>query len=136
MTRNYLPLAQAQNRAIWHDFPSGPLDAYTAALEVSADRNQCRYLEERRERLQKAIRECSEHSADFWNHRLFRGLRRSFCSTDEAVAGCLYEIGYEWRMPARSRDRRRIQDLKEALVVARYFRRFARVIWARRAEAA
>ena len=54
-------------------------------------------------------------------------------SSDEAVSAVLFEIAYQKRRPTYQRDPQRIEDLKEALVFARFFRMHSREIWAREA---
>lgn len=138
MTRDFTQLAQSQNRAIWAKAqpPAGVSAAYIDKLTVAADRQQARFLAERRERLEKAIRECSDEPQKFWWNRYFRGLKRGFASTPEAVTAILYEINWEWNRPSYNRDRARIEMLKtEALVLARFFRRNSRKVWAERRAA-
>lgn len=137
--RNYRPLAIAQNEAQWGKQVPGSLasavpDRVIKAFEESAHRNQIRHLEARRERLETAIAECRDLQPKFLNHPYFKNLRcGGVMSTDEAAFEVLAEIAYQKRLPTRSRDAIRIEELKEALVFARYFRRFSRAVWARRA---
>lgn len=135
MTRDFLPRAQAMNRAIWRDFPSGPLDAYTAALEVSADRQLVRHLEARRGRLEAAIAECSRYPAQYWSHKYFRLLSGScVASTAEAVTELKRNLRMELNRKSHwSFKPERVVNLREAMVFARFFRRFSRTVWARRA---
>lgn len=133
-----MPLAIAQNRRQWDKLAPAPAepDALLVRFEESAHRQQARYLKAQRERLETAIRECSAHPTDFWNHTMLRGLKKSFGSTDEAVTAILYEIRSEWNRKSYDRDRARIAMLKhEALVLARYFRRFSRAVWAQQRAA-
>lgn len=135
--RDLMPRAQAMNRAVWKDYPHGCPAKFAAALDASADRSQCRYLEARRGRLEAAIAECSQFQAQFIRHRYFKNLPCGFVmSSEEAPTEVRREITYQKLLPTRSKDGGRIQELKEALVFARYFRRFSRAIWAHKAEAA
>lgn len=133
--RNFLPLAQAQNRLIWNNPPSyGISPRHIAALEASSDRQQARYLRERRERLVEAINGVSAKPALYWNASYFRYLRgASFVDTADAVREVLSSIAWWENRPRYGRRPDIIAELGEALVFARYFRRFASRLWARRA---
>jgi hypothetical protein len=136
MTRNYMQLAQSQNRAVWKSYPAGKPDAFIEALEAKADRSQARYLEARRGRLEAAIAECSQFPAQFIRHRYFKNLPCGFVmSSDEAPTEVRREITYQKLLPTRSKDGGRIQELKEALVFARFVRRYSKRMWARREAA-
>ena len=131
--RKFLALAQAQNRAIWRDYPAGEPDAFVAALEAKADRSQARYLEARRGRLEAAIAECSQFPAQFWQHRYFRLCSAgTVASTTEAVTELkrllLMELNRKSHWSAKPE---RVVNLREALVFARFFKRFSRRVWAR-----
>lgn len=137
--RNFRPLAEAMNRAAWARQNVAPAPAVSTALldkiEDSAHRQQARYLAERRARIVAAIAECSEHPALFWNHRYFSRLRGSVvASTDDAVVEVASDLAFERRrLNHWSRKPERVASLGEALVFARYFRRYSRAVWARRA---
>lgn len=133
--RKFLALAQSQNRAIWKSYPAGEPDAFVAALEAKADRLQALFLAARRERIEAAIRECTEHPSLFWNAPYFRLLRGScVASTDEAVMEIKSALAAEKaRRGHWSAKPERIAILGEALEFARFFRRYSRQVWARKA---
>jgi hypothetical protein len=135
--RDYIPMAQAQNRAVWRDLPPGCDAAYVqkaaAALEATADRQQAAHLQARRDRLAARINRCIETPALFWNERYFRNLRAiSFASTGDAVREVQRAIAYERNLP-KWRRRGIMSELREALVFARFFRRHSGKVWNRRA---
>ena len=135
--RDFMPLAQAQNRAVWKDYPHGCPAKFAAALDASADRSQCRYLEARRGRLEAAIAECSRFPAQFWSHKYFRLLTGScVASTTEAVTELKRQLRMELNRKSHwSYKPERVVDLREALVFARFFRRNSRRVWARKEAA-
>lgn len=142
MSRNFRPLAEAMNKAQWAkqaDVVSGPVSAaLLERLEDSAHLSQIRYLEARRERLETAIRECAEFPSLFWGHKYFRLCSAStIASTDEAVTELRRLLGLEIRRRGHwSHKPEVVVNLREALVFARFYRRFSRAIWARKSEAA
>lgn len=139
MTRDFTQLAQSQNRAIWAKAqpPAGVSAAYIDKLTVAADRQQARFLAERRERLEKAIRECSEEPALFWNARYFQLCSAgTVASTTEAVTELKRLMRLELNRKGHwSFKPERIVILREALVFARYFRANSRKVWAERRAA-
>lgn len=137
MTRDFMPLAQAQNWAIWKSYPAGEPDAFVAALEAKADRSQARYLEARRGRLEAAIAECSQFPAQYWNHRYFRLCSAgTVASTTEAVIELKRLLRMELNRKSHwSFKPERVVNIREAAVFARYFRRFSRQVWAERRAA-
>ncbi len=131
-------IAQAQNRVAWAKSPP-ETDARVLAiipkLEESADRQQARYIEARRERLVKAVRETAENPGLFWRHRYFRDLLAGVVlSTDEACSELAYALAKEARRKGHwSHNPHRLPQLREALVFARYFRRHGKQLWMREA---
>ena len=134
--RNYLPLAKARNRASWGELPRGNkyVTRATVEFEASADRQEAAYLQARRDRLVERIAKVAEHPSLFWNHRYFRNLRViSVADTDDAVREVKNALAY-WRNRAPIRRPAGIvSELREAMVFARYFRRFSARVWQRRA---
>lgn len=131
--RDWMQLAQSQNRAVWKSYPDGKPDAFIAALEASADRSQARYLEARRGRLEAAIAECSQFPAQFWQHKYFRLCSAgTVASTTEAVIELRRLLRMELNRKSHwSFKPERVVNLREAMVFARFFRRFSRQVWAR-----
>lgn len=138
MSRNFRPLAEAQNRRQWSKQAPVAPTAIHARLEEAAHRSQIRYLEARRGRLEAAIAECSQYPAQFWNHRYFVLCTAStVASTSEAVTELKRLLTNEMRRRGHwTAYPERIPNLREALVFARWFRRHSRAVWARKAEAA
>jgi hypothetical protein len=132
--RNFLPLAEAQNRAAWKELPThGCPASYIASLELKADRQQARYLRQRRARLVERINDAIAFPASFWRSVYFRSLPGSCVITaDEAVEEIRRALHRE-RRRVRSRHwsarPERLAELSEALTFARYFRRFAKRVW-------
>lgn len=139
-TRDFLPLARTQNRKVWGDLPAMPSPTMTrcvASMEEASDHAQARYLQARRDRLVRAIVETEEYPDLFWRHRYFAGLRAGVVlSTTEAVDELKRELRRELsRCKARHYTARpeRVSQLREAMVFARFWRRFAKRIWLREA---
>jgi hypothetical protein len=132
--RDFLPLAHAQNRAVWRELPGNGCPAgYIASLEAKADRQQDRHLRERRARLVERINEAIAFPASFCRSAYFRSLPGSCVVTaDEAVEEVRRALRRE-RHRIRSRHwsahPERVAELREALTFARYFRRFAKRVW-------
>ncbi|MDW6020284.1 hypothetical protein SAZ10_00745 [Mesorhizobium sp. BAC0120] len=132
--RNFLLLAQAQNRALWrdirrYDYPAG----YIASLESNADRQQARYLHLRRARLVERINEAIALPASFFRSVYFRSLSgQCVVAADEAVEEIRRALRRE-RGRVRSRHwsarPERLAELAEAMTYARYFRRYAKRVW-------
>lgn len=138
IARNYRALAESQNRASWADLGSLNSDPMVRRalpeVEESAHRLQNIWLQERRARLVEEINRASQHPAIFFNHRYFRHCQRAVISSDDAVS----ELR---RLIVKNRMKRGhwsfqpgfIPQLQEALVFARWFRRFGKRIWVREA---
>jgi hypothetical protein len=132
--RSFLPLAEAQHRAVWKDVPSNGCPAgYIASLEARADREQARYLRERRARPVKRINDAIAFPASFCRSIYFRSLPGSCVVTaEEAVEEVCRALRRE-RRRVRSRHwsarPERLAELSEALIFARFFRRFAKRVW-------
>jgi hypothetical protein len=135
--RDYSALARSMNERSWNVKPSLTLrcsdlvERATVAFEDSADRSQARWLQERRDRLVQNINETIYLPGLFWRHRYFRHLTGGVVlSTDEAVTELKREIIREKRRKGHwSHKPHRIPDMQEALVFARFFRRFSKQAW-------
>jgi hypothetical protein len=132
--RNFLLLAEAQNRAIWKDVRSdGYPVGYIASLERNADRQQDRYLRQRRARLVERINEAIALPASFFRSVYFRSLPGScVVAADEAVEEIRRALRREQsRLRSRHWSARpeRLAELAEALTYARYFRRYGKRVW-------
>lgn len=141
-TRSYRALAISMNRKAWGDLPlPDSLMAHrivgnaASDLEESAHRQQASWLHARRDRLVKEINRVTHMPNLFWRHRYFRDCRGGLVlSTDEAVAELRAEIARERRRKGHwSHKPERIQTMREAMVFARYFRRFGQRVWMREA---
>lgn len=139
--RNYRALAESQNRAAWSDLGGLTADPMLRRslqdIEESAHRGQQFYLLERRNRLATEVMRASEHPNIFFNHRYFRHCQRAIISTDDGVTE-LRRLIVKNRMKKGhwSYQPGLIPQLQEALVFARYFRRFSKRLWSREQAAA
>lgn len=133
--RDYLALAERQNRLAWSKHEAPPATAIDSKLEESAHRAQARYLQQRRDRLACRINEIVDYPDLFWRHAYFRHcLGGIVVSAEEAVDEVRRMLALERRrLNHWSRKPERVAELLEALVFARYFRRFARQVWMREA---
>ena len=135
VARDYRALAERQNQAAWarqRDVAPTPIDG---RLEDSAHSAQARYLLARRERLVNRINEIVDCPDLFWRHVYFRHCSGSIVvSAQEAVDEVARTLALERRrLNHWSRKPERIAALSEALVFARYFRRFGERLWMRAA---
>jgi hypothetical protein len=134
VARDYRALAERQNQAAWarqRDVAPTPIDG---RLEDSAHSAQARYLLARRERLVNRINEIVDCPDQFWRHVYFRHCSGSVVSAQEAVDEVARTLALERRrLNHWSRKPERIAALSEALVFARYFRRFGERLWMRAA---
>jgi hypothetical protein len=135
IARDYRALAERQNRQAWARHVEPPATAIDIRLEGSADRAQARYLQVRRDRLVSRVNEIVACPDLFWRHQYF-----GYCSghvvasAEEAVDELRRVLALERRrLNHWSRKPERIAALIEALVFARYFRRFASRVWMREA---
>ena len=135
IARDYHALAERQNRQAWAWHEQPPATAIDTRLENSADRAQARYLQARRDRLVSHVNDISACPDLFWRHRYF-----GYCSggvvasAEDAVDELRRVLALERRrLKHWSRKPERIVALTEALVFARYFRRFASRVWMREA---
>jgi len=133
--RDYRALAERQNRAAWAKQKDGPPTAIDGRLEDAAHRAQARYLLARRDRLVTRIDEIIDCPDLFWRHAYFRHcLGGIVVSAEEAADEVRRKLALERRrLNHWSRKPERIAELSEALVFARYFRRFCQRVWMRRA---
>lgn len=143
MNRDFLALAMAQNYRAWRE-PPEPVDALTRsalpAIEAAAHRSQARYLEQRRHRLVVRINEAIDLPSGFYRSIYFRDPTGSIVlSPAEAVREIEQAMRREHERCRRrhwSANPQHLPGLREALTFARYFRRYARRVWRRDAEAA
>ena len=139
--RNYLAAARAQNRAAWGNQPHSSVGYVLRAeiqFEESADRSQEVWLRQRDARLRERIRDTIDWSGGFCRSVYFRNLLVAVFSADDAVRELTKALRKE-----QSRVRRKhwsarehtgeINEIKEALAYARFFRRYGQRVWARRA---
>jgi hypothetical protein len=135
IARDYRALAARQNRAAWLQHEQAPATAIDTRLEDSADRAQAHYLQARRDRLAGRINDIVDCPDLFWRHDYFRHCSGGLVvSADEAVDELRRVLALERRRLSHwSRKPERIAGLAEALVFARYFRRFAGRVWMREA---
>jgi len=135
IARDYRALAERQNRQAWakHDQPSAT--AIDRRLEDSADRAQARYLQARRDRLACRINDTSDCPDLFWRHDYFGHCAGGLvASAEDAVDELRRVLALERRrLNHWSRKPERIAVIAEALVFARYFRRFSSRVWMREA---
>ncbi len=110
-------------------------DSVIRSLDESARRAADTLIKARRDRLAKAIASCIAHPDLFWTHRYFWRLPMiGVFSTDEAVSETRKALSKaKLRKGHWSYDAGFLCDLGEALIFARYFRRFGQRVWARRA---
>ena len=103
--RNFLPLAEGQNHAAWKDLSSyGCPSGYIASLEAKADRQQARYLRQRRARLVERINDAIAFPASFCRSVYFRSLPGSCVITaDEAVEEIRRALRRERSVQCRTR---------------------------------
>lgn len=133
--RDFTALAMSQNMAAWSKQDDPEFGEHASRLipdfEASAHRQQAAYLSARRARLVSHINETIDLPKLFWRHRYFRDLPGAVVlSTDEAVTEIRREIAREQRRRGHwSHKPGRIPNLKEALVFARFFRRFGKRVW-------
>lgn len=140
--RNYRALAETQNRVNWVDEDPRQIGALAAACVIdfraAADRSQQRYLATRRARLVDAINVVVEYPNLFWSHEYFRYASRSVFSTADAVVQVRRAVAKLERVIAKRRwsagpiTHQKLEELREALVFARYFRRFGQRAWSRK----
>ena len=130
---DYHALAERQNRQAWARYDQPPATAIAGRLEDSADRAQARYLQARRDRLAQHINEVAGCPDLFWRHDYFGHCSGGLVvSAEEAVDELRRVMALERRrLNHWPRKPERIAVLAEALVFARYFRRFASRVWMR-----
>lgn len=135
IARDYRALAERQNRAVWATQRDIAPTAIDGRLEDSAHRAQARYLLERRDRLVGHINETVDCPELFWRHVYFSHcLGGIVVSAEEAVDEVRRMLALERRRLGHwSRKPERVASLSEALVFARYFRRFGQRAWMRAA---
>lgn len=135
--RDFLPLARANNRAKWTDqreYRDGYMQRFVAEQEAKSDRAEAEYLAARRARLVERINKVVAAPSLYWNDSYFRHLRCvSFVDTADAVREVQRALTYWRNRPTYGRRPEIVQELREALVFARWFRRFAARVWQRRA---
>lgn len=140
--RDYTALAVAQNLASWGELPKATTNLEAMCIpefEASAHRSQARYLLERRNRLVERINQTIQSPRLFWDHSYFRHLAGSVLETDEAVTKLRKAISHEvakCRNAHWSAKPSRVLELREAMVFARFFRRYGQRAWLRQMEAA
>lgn len=137
--RSYRALAESQNRASWSDLGGLIADPMVRRalpdIEESAHKAEQLAILERRNRLASEIIHASESPRLFFNHRYFHHCSAcTVVSTDEAVIE-LRRLIIKNRMKRGhwSYQPGLIQQLQEAMVFARYFRRFGKRLWVREA---
>lgn len=139
--RSFRALAETQNRKAWGEEKPRQYSALEVAcipkFEDAAHRSQAAYLAERRDRLVRHINDTVRAPRLFWDHTYFRHLPGAVLETDEAVQKLRSAI-YRERSRAGhwSANPSRVPELREAMVFARYFRRFSQRVWMRQMEAA
>jgi hypothetical protein len=135
IARDYRLLAERQNKAAWARQPDVAPTPIDGRLEDSAHCAQARYLMERRDRLASCINEIIDCPDLFWRHAYFgHCLGGVVVSAEEAVDEVRRTLALERRrLNHWSRKPERIAALTEALVFARYFRRFGQRVWMRAA---
>jgi hypothetical protein len=135
IARDYSALAEHQNRAAWAKQRDVPPTAIDGRLEDSAHRAQARYLLQRRDRLVTRIDDIIDCPDLFWRHAYFRHCAGGIVvSPEEAADEVRRTLALERRRLSHwSRKPERIAELTEALVFARYFRRFGSRVWLRAA---
>lgn len=133
--RSYRALAIRQNG--FGPDPEGDdaLSVATREFTELAHRQQEQYLRDRRKRLVEAVNAVGEFPRLFWNHRYFRHVPGFVGDTREAVDMVKRELA---RSKSSTISGRRPHawkraDLEEALVFARYMRRFSARLWMREA---
>lgn len=128
--RSFLKLAQAQNRAMWRETVGASLpEGFTEKLEQAADEQQADWLRDRRDRLVKRINEASENPSSFYRSPYFTRLIGGIAlSADEAVSELRKLIALNKRKHWSARPGL-IPAFQEAMVFARYFRRFGARVW-------
>jgi hypothetical protein len=133
--RDYRALAERQNKAAWARQEDVAPTAIDDKLEDSAHRAQARYLLARRDRLVTSIDDVIDCPDLFWRHSYFRHcLGGIVVSAEEAADEVRRTLALERRRLSHwSRKPERIAELVEALVFARYFRRFGQRVWMRAA---
>ena len=135
IARDYRALAERHNRQAWSKHDGPPATAIDNKLEESAHRAQARALQLRRDRLACRIIDVVDCPDLFWRHAYFRHCSGStVVSAEEAVDEVARTLALEWRRLGHwSRTPERVAALAEALVFARYFRRFGQRLWMRAA---
>lgn len=141
--RSFRALAETQNRKAWGEEQPRQYSALEVAcipkFEDAAHRSQAAYLAERRDRLVRHINDTIRAPRLFWDHTYFRHLPGAVLETNEAVqklGSALYREQSRSRARHWSANPGRIPELREAMVFARYFRRFGQRVWMRQMEAA
>jgi hypothetical protein len=131
--RDFLALAISQNRRAW----SIETDVPQSAFERAADRTQAMWLKQRRARLVSRIDDAINLPAGFCRSTYFGVLSGGLAlSAEEAVDELRRLIRQEIERCRRrhwSAAPQRIPALQEALIFARYFRRFGARVWMRQA---
>lgn len=134
--RDFLALAISQNRRAWGSVTATP-DIAVPAFETAADQAQAAWLSTRRARLVERIGDAIDFPAGFSRSPYFAFLAGGLAlSDDEAIDELRRLIRQEIERCRRrhwSAAPHKIPALKEALVFARYFRRFGTQVWMRKA---
>src|SRR5215211_6642311 len=135
VARDYRALAERQNKAAWARQNDLPPTAIDDKLEDSAHNAQARYLLARRDRLVTRVNDVIDCPDLFLRHAYFRHCAGSIVvSAEEAIEELRRTLVLEKRrLNHWSRKPERIAELMEALVFARYFRRFGQRVWLRAA---
>jgi hypothetical protein len=109
--------------------------AIDGKLEDSAHRAQACYLLARRDRLVTRINDIIDCPDLFWRHAYFRHCLGGIVVSPEEAADEVRRMLFleRRRLTHWSRKPERIAELMEALVFARYFRRFGQRAWMRAA---
>jgi hypothetical protein len=140
IARNFRALAESQNYRVWDDLPAPRTSLERACVpqfEEASHRSQVAFLAARRDRLVDRINDAIDWPGGFTRSPYFRGLGSPVFSADDAVdqinrAICRQRV----RAKHWSATPGLVPQLVEALVYARYFRRFGQRVWMRQTEAA
>lgn len=142
--RNHLNAARAQNRALWGELvPStiGYQRAWQVQCEENADRSQAEYLRRRDARLRERLRDAIDFPGGFQRSQYFRLVPVLVMSADDAVRELTIRLRKEQSRIKRKHWSTRnhsgeVEEIKEAMAFARWFRRHGKRVWMKQREAA